>query len=232
MDAVFRLHHLRKYDLRRGERLGHDDHIVEWFKPQRPAWMDKETYQQLPDSIRIRELRVQINQPGFRVQSLMVATTLLDAETYTQEDIAELYHLRWLVELDIRSLKITLGMDVLRCQSAEMVRREIWTCLLAYNLIRQTMLEAALKAELSPRHLSFTAALQHIAANWTVLAICAEELTLRLIAAMLQHVGAHQVGNRPNRVEPRKVKRRPKPHKLLTEPRKQAKEKLLRGIHE
>jgi putative transposase len=232
VDAVFRLHQRRKYDFRRGQRLGDGDHLVEWFKPARPKWMDEETYEQLPDSLRIREVQVRVEQPGFRVQSLVVATTLVDAESYRKDDIAELYHRRWLVELDIRSLKVTMGMDVLRCQSAEMVRREIWTCLLAYNLIRQTMLEAALTAELSPRQLSFTAALQRLAAAWVLLANADEELVVALIANLLNDVSTCQIGKRPNRVEPRKVKRRPKPHQLLTEPRQQARAKLLQGIHE
>ena len=86
---------------------------------------------------------MQVQQTGFRVRSLIVATTLTDADAYSSDDIAELYHQRWLVELDIRALKITLGMDVLRCKSPEMVTKEIWTCLLAYNLIRQRILQAA-----------------------------------------------------------------------------------------
>src|SRR2546428_6695231 len=120
----------------------------------------------MPATLQVRALEVHVQQPGFRVEAFMVVTTLTDARAYTKDDIAELYHQRWLVELDIRAIKVTLGIDVLRCQSAEMVRREIWTCLLAYNLIRQTILEAALKSERSPRQLSFTAALQKIAAAW------------------------------------------------------------------
>jgi putative transposase len=121
-------------------------------------------------------------------------------------------------------------MDVLRCKSAEMVRREIWTCLLAYNLIRQTMLEAALLAGCSPRHLSFTAALQKIAAAWSELSHCATSLATALIDVMLRDIAKNKIGNRPDRVEPRVVKRRPKPHKLLTEPREAARAKLLSGV--
>jgi putative transposase len=227
IDFVVRLHHCRDVDLRRGRRLGAGDHVVAWTKPARPDWMDEATYERMPESIEVREVHVHVNQPGFRTESLVVVTTLTDAEEYTKDDIAELYHQRWLVELDIRAIKVTLGMDVLRCQSAEMVRREIWTCLLAYNLIRQTMLEAAFKSERSPRQLSFTAALQKIAAAWAVLSMCDDALRGRLIDVQLSDIAKNVVGDRPNRVEPRAIKRRPKPHKFLTEPRAEARAKLV-----
>jgi putative transposase len=222
VDVVSRMHQRRDYDFQRGRRLGKGDHVVTWSKPQRPEWMDKETYARMPDSIQVRETQVQVQEPGFRVESLVVVTTLLDADEYTKEEVAELYHRRWLVELDIRDIKISLGMDILRCKSPEMARREMWACLLAYNLIRQTMLEAALLTKRSPRELSFTAALQKTAANWAVLAFAEQNLCVSLIDTMLADLKTHRVGHRPNRVEPRAVKRRPKPHALLTEPRDQA----------
>ena len=123
----------------------------------------------------------------------------------------------------------SLGMDVLRCQSPEMIRKEIWTCLLAYNLIRQSMLAAALAAKLSPRQLSFTAALQKIAASWATLAVCDAAQLVSLIAAQLRHLAGNRVGHRPDRIEPRAIKRRPKPHKLLTKPRAEARAALLAG---
>jgi hypothetical protein len=229
IDFVVRLHHCRDVNFRRGRRLGAGDHVVAWTKPARPDWMDEGTYERMPESIEVREVHVHVNQPGFRTESLVVVTTLIDAEEYTRDDIAELYHQRWLVELDIRAIKVTLGMDVLRCQSPEMVRREIWTCLLAYNLIRQTMLEAALKSERSPRQLSFTAALQKIAAAWAVLSVCDDALRVQLIDVQLSDIATNIVADRPDRVEPRAIKRRPKPHKFLTEPRTDARAKLIRG---
>ena len=136
---------------------------------------------------------------------------------------------RWLVELDIRAIKKTLGMDVLRCQSPAMVRTEMWVCLLAYNLIRKAMLEAACEAGVSPRELSFATAMQTIAALWMTL-ICADQALLStLIVAQLASLPAQTVGDRPNRVEPCAVKRRSKPIALLTKPRKEAREALLRG---
>lgn len=229
IDMVVRLHQCREANFRRGRRLGAGDHVVAWSKPPRPDWMDEATYAQMPESIEVREVHVQVHQPGFRTESLVAVTTLTDAEEYTKDDIAELYHQRWLVELDIRAIKVTLAIDVLRCQSPDMVHREIWTCLLAYNLIRQTMLEAALKSERSPRELSFTAALQKIAAAWAVLSVCADDLRVQLIDVQLSDIASNVIGDRPDRVEPRAIKRRPKPHKLLTEPRAQARAKLIAG---
>lgn len=229
IDFVARLHHARDVDFTRGQRLGQGDHLITWTRPARPEWMDEETYQRMPVTLQVRALEVHISQPGFRVEEFIVITTLTDARAYSKDDIAELYHQRWLVELDIRALKITLGMDVLRCKTAEMVRKEIWTCLLAYNLIRQTMLQAALAADRSPRELSFTAALQKIAASWITLSLSDEATLVVLVTAHLKHLATHRVGHRPNRVEPRAIKRRPKPHKLLTKPRAEARAELLAG---
>jgi hypothetical protein len=232
VDFVVRLHQCRMTDFRYGDRLGRGDHIAIWLRPARPEWMDRETYERMPPWLRVREVHVQVNQPGFRVQSLVVVTTLTDAEEYTQEDVAELYHRRWLVELDIRAIKISLGMDVLRCKTPERVRREIWTCLLAYNLIRRAMLQAAIQAGHCPRQLSFTAALQKIAAAWSTIVVCNEATALLLIEVHLSDMATHQVGDRPDRVEPRKIKRRPKPHALLMVPRQQARAELLAGVPE
>ena len=230
VDVVTRLHQARAADFRRGRRLGGGDHVVTWTRPAKPEWMDEATYNRMPPSIQVREVQVQVHQPGFRVESFVVVTTLLDAETYTKDDVAELYHERWLVELDIRAIKVSLGMDVLRCKTPEMVRREIWTCLLAYNLIRQTLLQAAVAAGRSPRQLSFTAALQKIAVSWLTLAVCDEAMALKLITAHRSHLAHHIVGDRPNRVEPRAIKRRPKPQRLLTKPRAEARAEILTGM--
>lgn len=232
VDVVFRLHQGRTTDFRYGDRLGRGDHVAIWLRPARPEWMDQETYERMPPTLRVREVRVQVHQPGFRVDSFVVVTTLTDADEYTPDDLAELYHQRWLVELDIRTIKISLGMDVLRCKTAEMVRREIWTCLLAYNLIRKAMLQAAVQAGRCPRQLSFTAAMQKIAAAWGTIVVCNDGTALSLIEVHLSDMATHQVGDRPDRVEPRKVKRRPKPHPLLMTPRQQARAELLAGVPE
>jgi hypothetical protein len=226
---VARLHHRRSADFRKGKHLGQGDHMVVWTRPQRPTWMDVATYERMPKTITVREIKVNVNQPGFRVDSFVVVTTLVDAKKYSKADLAELYRKRWLVELDIRAIKCTLGMDVLRCKTPEMVRREIWTCLLAYNLIRKTMLEAAHRHGRRPRQLSFTAAMQKIAAGYKTLLLVDEAVVAELIEVQLTGLATQEVGNRPNRVEPRAVKRRPKLLALLTKPRDQARAELLAG---
>jgi putative transposase len=227
IDLVSRVHQRREVDFRRGRRLGKNDHVVEWRRPQRPAWMDQATYDRMPESIQIREVHVQVNHPGFRVESFVVVTTLMDADEYTREDIAELYGFRWLVELDIRAIKSTMGMDILRCKTPPMVRKEIWTCLLAYNLIRRAMLQSAQESGHAPRRLSFCAALQTIAASWQVIVLSNDSTAARLVEVELENLAGHLVGNRPGRVEPRAVKRRPKPLALLTQPRAQARAELM-----
>jgi len=228
VDFVTRVHQRRTVDFRRGRRLGRDDHIVEWKLPEKPEWMDQQTYNRMPASIEVREVHVRVSEPGFRTKSFVVVSTLTDAATYTKNDITELYHYRWLAELDIRAIKVTLGMDILRCKTPEMVRKEMWTCLLAYNLIRQTMLQSAQGAGVSPRTLSFTAAMQSIAASWAVIALANDALGTLLIDAASASLAGHVIGNRPGRMEPRAVKRRPKPHDLLTKPRALARAELLK----
>jgi len=227
IDFVTRVHQLRTVDFGRGRRLGQGDHVVQWRRPQKPDWMDQQTYERMPASIEVREIHVQVGRPGFRTESLVVVTTLTDAGEYTKDDIAQLYHRRWLAELDIRAIKITLGMDVLRCKTPQMVRKEAWTCLLAYNLIRQTMLQSARESGHPPRELSFAAAMQSIAASWLVVALSDDSAAASFIEAALANLPGHLIGHRPGRVEPRAVKRRPKPHALLTQPRARARAELL-----
>ena len=227
VDLVARLHPRRPVDFRRGRRLGKDDQIVTWSRPQRPEWMDEQTYDRMPPSIEVRAIRVHVNQPGFRVRSFVAVTTLTDAQQYAKDEIAALYGCRWLAELDIRAIKITMGMDILRCKTPEMVRKEMWTCLLAYNLIRRAMLQSAQEAGISPRSQSFTAAMQSIAASWLLAALSNNARVALLIDAVLASVAEHAVGNRPGRIEPRAIKRRPKEHALLTKPRDEARAELL-----
>lgn len=228
-DFVARLHGSRSSDFCSEQRLGKGDHLVVWQRPAKPDWMDQTTYDRMPESITVRLIEVHVDQPGFRTESFLVVTTLRDAKKYTPEEIAELYHQRWLVELDIRAIKVTLGMDVLRCKTPPMVRKEVWTCLLAYNLIRKTMLQAACQSGQSPRQLSFTTAMQTIAASWMTLPTHEQSTAARLTEVQLASLTGQIVGNRPNRVEPRAVKRRPKPHPLLTKPREEARAELFQG---
>lgn len=227
IDLVTRVHQLRPIDFRIGRRLGKNDHVVTWQRPQRPAWMDQEVYERMPVSLEVREIRVHVDQPGFRVASFVAATTLTDADEYAIDDIAELYHRRWLVELDIRAIKVGLGMDILRCKTPAMVRKEMWTCLLAYNLIRRVLLQSAKATGNSPRQLSFTAAMQSIAASWLVMVLIDDRVAAAVIEAAATSCAGHLIGRRPDRVEPRAIKRRPKPHDLLTKPRAEARAELL-----
>src|SRR5262245_45701201 len=222
VDVVVRLHQLRKCDLRRGRRLGPKDHAVTWRKPQRPEWLDEQTYRSLPDGLLVREVRVRVPQAGFRTKSLVVVTTLLDAEEFSADDLAQLYRARWHAELDLRSLKIALGMDVLRCKSPAMVRKEVWAHLLAYNLIRTVMAQAAEQQGCTPRELSFKGALQTLTAFAERLLSADGESAEELYAWLLVAIGAHQVGDRPDRVEPRARKRRPKDYPHLHRPRHEA----------
>jgi len=230
VDYAFRQHQRRTTDFRRGRRLGKGDHIVVWKRPERPDWMDEATYASMPESLEVREIEVQVEQPGFRTQELVVVTSLTDAKAYSHDDVADLYHERWHVELDLRAIKQSLAMGELRCKTPEMLRKELWTHLLAYNLLRKMNAQSALLSEVRlPREISLTAVLQKAAASWTILA-CADASTRRTIGCHhLECLVNQRVGDRPGRTEPRAVKRRRDPIALLTEPRKEARAKLLRG---
>jgi hypothetical protein len=227
VDGLFRMHQCRRHDFRRGRRLGIEDHVVSWSKPERPDWMDEETYARMPDRLTVRELRFKVEHRGYRVNEIVLVTTLLDSELYTKGELADLYLKRWHIELDLRSIKDVLQMDVLRCRSPEMVEKEIWMHLLAYNLIRGVIAETAKAYSRQPRHLSFKGALQTMAAFHDSLRTADPRQRDRLWALMLRAIAGHRVGNRPGRVEPRANKRRPKPQKYLTEPRRVARKRLL-----
>jgi Transposase DDE domain len=230
VDGCFRLHQLRHYDFRKGQRLGRGDHVVAWPKPACPKWMDEQTYQSLPASLTMREVKVTVTHPGYRVRQFVVATTLLDAERYSAADIADLYHQRWHVELDIRSIKQTLGMAILSCKTPKMIRREVWAHLLAYNLVRKVLAQAALAGQVKPRQLSFAGAVETLDAFRWLLAVGPSQESSRLVQVLLVAVGTHRVGNRPGRVEPRENKRRSKMQKLLMRPRAVRRAELLAGI--
>jgi len=227
VDGLFRMHQRRKFDFRRGRRLGVLDHVVSWSRPARPDWMDEATYAQIPEGLKVRELRVTVDQPGFRVNELVLVTTLLDAEAYGKQEVAQLFLQRWNIELDFRSIKDVLKMDVLRCKTPEMVRKEIGMHLLAYNLIRGVMRDAAEAHDKLPRQLSFKGALQTMGAFQDALRWATAIHRVVLVGEMLKAISSHEVGDRFGRVEPRANKRRPKPQRFLMEPRRQARKALL-----
>ena len=226
IDTVCRLTPHRTADFRRGTRLGKDDHIVEWTKPRRPRSVERKVYDALPESLTVRECRVRVAQPGFRVRCFVIATTLLDAAEYTKDDLAQIYRVRWNCELDWRSIKDVLQMDVLRCQTPELVRKEIWTHVLAYNLIRTVMAQAASRQGILPRSISFKATLQVLEAFGPVIASQADRGPRHrelLYEEVLRAIARHRVADRPNRFEPRMAKRKPKNYNRLSKPRQEIK---------
>lgn len=227
VDSVYRQHQLRPVDFRRGKRLGPDDHLLCWKKPARPDWMDDATYRNMAEEITVREVRIRVRRPGWRVAELVLVTTLLDDKSVTREDLAQVYLQRWNAEVDLRSIKTTLQMDVLRCKTPEMVRKEIWMHLLAYNLIRTVMAQAARLHGLAPREISFKGALQTLNAFRGACRIAGGRPCARAVAHLYAAIAMHLVGNRPGRYEPRALKRRPKPHDLLTVPRSLARRRLV-----
>jgi hypothetical protein len=218
IDVVIRKHQQRRTDFRTGRRLGKDDHLVVWTRPQRPKWMSAEQYATLPDELTLREVRIRVAQKGFRTETLIVVTTLLDAERYPSEEIALLYRRRWQAELHLRSLKIVLQMDHLRCKTPERVRNEFFTHLLGYNLIRGVMAAAAFQSGRLPWEISFKGTLQTLSQFLPML--LSRIPSEAWCAALLTAVASHIVGDRPDRIEPRLVKRRPKPYKHLREHRR------------
>jgi putative transposase len=225
-----RVHHKRHVDFRRGQRLGKYDHAIVWSKPARPKWMDHATYSAIPEVLELREIRYSVVEPGFRTKLITIATTLTDVEQYSKADIATLYGFRWNSELDIRSVKQSLNLAHVRCKSPEMVRKELWTTILGYNLIRTTAAAAALLHDQQPRQISFTATCQYVLSSW-MLRSC--DLVLWNPAEfdclpMLKQISQCRVANRPGRIEPRVIKRRRHGYKLMLEPRAVLKAKLLR----
>jgi IS4 transposase len=223
VDVVFRLHQARKVDWRRGRRLGPDDRLVEWHKEARPKWMSPVQFEALAPSQQLRLVRFssQGRRP-WRAKQIMLVTTLLDAKAYPARDIAELYGLRWEVETDLGHLKTTMKMEFLRTRTPQMIKRELWAYLLAYNLVRTLMWQAALRRRCLPIRLSFKGAIQQIHALWPFTATAGRQRDLsNFYEALLRAIGAHPIPHRPKRAEPRVRKRRPHNYRLMTKPRQQ-----------
>lgn len=223
-----RKHHLRHSDFRRGKRLGKYDHLIVWTRPRRPLWMDQATYARIPETLELREIRYHIVETGRRTRTIDVITTLVDADEYTKQEIAQLYGFRWNSELDLRSIKSHLNLAHVRCKSPAMVHREVWTTLLGYNLIRTTAAGAALVHGKQPRQISFTATCQYVLASWMQLSagLIAESRLEEYLLLMLKQIAVCEVANRPGRLEPRVLKRRRHGYKLMQKPRHE----LLRNL--
>jgi len=224
-----RKHHLRPAtDFRRGKRLGKNDHLIVWTRPLRPKWMDEATYAQIPEQLELREIRYHIVIPGRRTKVIDVITTLTDPQETSTEEIAELYGFRWNSELDIRSIKESLNLGHVRCKSPEMVRRELWTTLLGYNLIRTTAAGAALLHDKQPRQISFTSTCQYLLVSWmlTSCGLIDKTKVEDYRRKLLEQIAECEVANRPGRLEPRVVKRRPKPYQWMQKPRNELRREL------
>jgi len=235
VDTVSRLNKSnRNADFRRGKRLGKGDHIVRWKKPcRKPSSISRQAFNALPEFLEVRELRIWVKQPGFRTRDIVVVTTLLDSEAYCKRDLAQLYRKRWNHELDLRSIKITMQMGILRCKTPELVRKEIWTHILAYNLIRTVIAQAADKHDIEPRTISFKGTMQTLEAFQTLIDYQGHRgnaYRMHIYQKLLACVATHRVANRPDRFEPRLRKRRPKHYGFLRKTRKQTKLDMIKGV--
>jgi hypothetical protein len=197
---------------------GPDGDIIVWQRPNKPHGMKGEQYRTYPKSLVMRQVSVDARDKDNRVEQFRVVTTILDASIGGRQ-IGDLYERRWDGEVDIRSIKSTMKMDVLRCKTPEMVRKEIWAHLLAYNLLRTVMAIAAAENGTEPRKVSFKGAKQIVTAFAPKIEATPPEGRAALIDAMLTTIAYHRVGDRPGRWEPRARKRRPKPGFRLMQPR-------------
>ena len=220
-------------DFRCGKRLGKDDHIVRWAKPSFIRSLDWQTHKALPEYITVRETRIRVAQPGFRTKAIVVVTTLLDPQQTTKEELATLYRARWNNELDLRSIKDTMQMRHLRCKTPELVHKEIWTHILAYNLIRTIIAQAAATHDILPRSISFKGAIQTLEAFQSVIELQSAHGAahrFRLYQDLLDAIATHRVADRPDRFEPRVKKQRPNHYGWLTRPRAEFKRDMAKGV--
>ena len=206
-------------DFKKGKSLGTNDHIFTSKKPKkRPCWMSQERYDAMVNELQIRE---------FKVGKKILVTTLMNSKTYPSKALNKLYKSRWNIELDIRNIKTTMGMDILSCKTPEMALKEIWVYCLAYNLIRLLMLQSALLSNIIPRQISFKHSLQ----VGLTLATQTHPLSDEMMIQFLVLIAQQTVGHRPGRVEPRALKRRQKHFPLLTKPRGQARQDIMTNGH-
>lgn len=226
--SLFRLHHARPKDFRKGKRLGKNDRLLLWRKPddwQKPRYMAKALWQLLPKELSVRMVRFTLGIPGYRTQSVTLITTLLDPNLFPAAELAQLYARRWRIELWFRDIKTSMGMEVLRCLSPKMVHKELEMFFIAYNLIRCLMADAAKIHGVPIDRLSFKGTVDSVR-QFSVAIAQARSQTKRkeLIARLLELIAQDQVPERPGRREPRAVKRRPKPYQKLNRPRHVMKE--------
>lgn len=226
-DAVFRKHQSRKTTMQKGKVIGDCDKLVTWCKPKVcPKGLSLDEFAALPQTITVREIYYYIVIPGFRTQRVSLITTLLDATIYSPLKLVELYGKRWDVELDLKHLKTTLGMDVLRCKTPSMVRKEIYVYLLAYNLIRSLMWSAGTTYGTPPLRLSLQGTRHHLNNFIPQLLVASSKKRLQIYSTLLKVIAHKAVPERPGRSEPRVRKRRPKAYPLMTKPRHELRKQL------
>ena len=227
-DGVFRKHHARQCDFRKGKKLGIGDHIVQWQRPQqRPQSMSSAEFEALAATLEVREVHLLIQRPGFRPKEIILVTTLVDPKRYPKAKLAELYQLRWqATEVNLKHLKTTLKMEMIVAKTPEMVQKEIWMHLLAYNLLRTLMWQSAQHSHVSPLRLSLQGTRQQFNQFRPHFAQATDKNRRPLYTTLLKVISDLLVPLRPNRVEPRVVKRRPKPFPRMQQPRSVLKAKL------
>ena len=220
-DGVLRKHHARKTDFRTGRKHGIGDHQVEWQKPKRcPEHMSADEFEAIPQTLPVREVRLKLSKKGFRDQFIVIVTTLLDVQRYTAAKLSQLYGWRWqAAEVGFRHLKTTLRMEMLTAKTPAMVRKEIWTHLLAYNLLRSLMEQAAPLTGYARESLSLQGTRQLFNQSLTLFATATDAVCQSLYSYLLKDIATDLLPSRPNRHEPRVVKRRPKPFPRMKQPR-------------
>jgi len=217
VQVVMKNHHKRDDHPEDAVRICKGQRKVVWPRPQRPEWMSQEQYALMPNQVELRLVDINVDEPGFRTEAFTIATTIIEHRVYTATWIGSVYQSRWLVELDIRSIKCSLGMEILRAKTPPMVRTELWSCLLAYNLTRMKMLQSGLGSSRDVRSMSFTRCMVLLGTSWLLCG--ARGVSDSLAKLGKTHPLDELVGHREGRMEPRANKRRPKVLKLLTAPR-------------
>ena len=226
VDGVFKIHGSRNVDFKRGRRLGQRDHVVKWERPpQKPVWIDRDDYDALPSNISILEVEIRVERPGFRTKTFVIVTTFLDSHEVTKDELAALFRRRWYGELYLRNIKTTMGMDHLSCKTPAMVRKEVWIHILTYNLICRLVSQAAYVSDVMPCQISFKGAIDTLDEYAKLWMPVAYRDANTIYALLLQAIGKMRVANRPDRIEPRAIKRRRKQaYDLLNKPRAQARQ--------
>ncbi len=221
-DGVFHGQAQRNYDFRKGQSLGKKEHLVFWKKPAKPSWMEREAYDTYPNQIKVRE---------FKVKGKVYVTTLVKHKKYNKNELAELYELRWKIEINLNAIKSTLKMDHLLCKTPEMVLKEIGIHFLGYNIIRNIMTQSCKEHNKIPNQISFKGAVQLLNQFTPHFKRDSKNKNIKLYQELLRLISLNPVGKRPGRIEPRVVKKRRKPFPLLKKPREIVRRKLINKIN-